>query len=420
MRAMHQPHGLRQNDESTRQSTPESTPGSMRTTTPDSLGSIEFTSTLPNSLSQTQFPNPTSAGANTIFAPLPVNTNRTTTPTSSGHARSVDPTSQPTFNNQNTTPTFFGRSFNPTTSPPFLDQTTILTSANSNTTPTNLPVSFDQNATAGPALVDTAQTEVIATDYISDTDSFSETDNLFLSDDVMWSDLFGGEGPGGLGWGGGMIGDENPFNTSHESAADTPVGNSIPWPDHTNSTQSPASLTNTEGDINPVPSLFPDDVPHLDIWPNLPLYDPSVPVYPRNTQLDDEQVHSPHILPQDNEEERMHVLQPQPRSNSDHGSFANDITDPTDEIMDDNDHLSSLRTNRHPPSIPADWDSADNGSRSDMGSDWDNPTQPGQGTNKRKRSAGHYRVIRSRQAPLAPSYPIVESEQIPGQSKAID
>ena len=389
----------------------------MRTATPDLLGSIEFTSTLPKSLGQTQFPNPTSVDTDTIFAPLPVNTNRTTTPTSSGHARSVDPTSQPTFNDQTTTPTILGHSFNPTILPPFSDQTTILTSTNSNTTATNLPVSFDQNATAGPALVGTAQTEVIATDHVSDTDSFSGTDDLFLGDDVMWSELFGGEGPGDVGWGGGMTGDENPFNTSHESAGDTPVGNSIPWPDHTSSIQSAASITNTGGDIDPVLSLFPDDLPHVDVWPDLPLNDPSVPVYPPTAHLDDEQVYSPHSLPQDSQEERMHVPQPQPRSHFDH---ADDVTGPTDEITDDDDYLGSLRTNRQPQNTPTDWDSADDGSRFDMVSDWDNSTQLGQGTTKRKRSAGHYRVIRSRQAPLAPSYPIVESEQIPGQSKAID
>ncbi|KAL9022841.1 MAG: hypothetical protein Q9180_008546 [Flavoplaca navasiana] len=147
------------------------------------------------------------------------------------------------------------------------------------------------------------------------------------------------------------------------------------------------------------------------------MYDPPEP-HPQNAQLDDEQVYSPSTVHKANEGEMIHM--PQPRLNINHADFLNHIpSHAVDESTDDNDYLGSLRTNLR--NTPTDWDSTDDGSHFDTHSDWNGSPQSLQGTDKkRKRSAGHYRVVRSRQAPLAPSYPIVESEKNPGQSKAID
>lgn len=103
-------------------------------------------------------------------------------------------------------------------------------------------------------------------------------------------------GPSDSVWTGDMIGDGNPFDAD-ERAANVPSGDSMPWSDQTNSIQSPASMTNTEADVDPFLSLFPDDVQHLNALSNLPMYDPPLPMYPRDAELDYEQVYSPYLVP---------------------------------------------------------------------------------------------------------------------------
>lgn len=216
-----------------------------------------------------------------------------------------------------------------TTLPPLSHQTT-LTPAGPGTT---LPVSLDQATAAATNLFGTAHDENFNSNYVFgfnsvsrgddvfSVDSCSGTDDLFVSDD-MWNDLVGGQDVLGLGdlvWTGDVLGHANPFDAD-EMAANVPSGDSMPWSDQTNSIQSPASMTNTEADVDPFLSLFPDDVQHFNALSNLPMYDPPLPMYPRDAQLDDDQVYSPYSVPQDNPEGMMHISQP--RSNVDYAGRA--------------------------------------------------------------------------------------------------
>ncbi|KAI4196474.1 MAG: hypothetical protein LQ348_002305 [Seirophora lacunosa] len=384
---------------------------STRKTIPDSPRSVGIPLPLPASL----YPGPRAASA-----PLPEDLDQTTV--------SASPNTQTDF-------------FPPTTTPVSPDPRGV---------PSPLPACLDQTTAADTTPAGVMEGQDFTSNQFAGFDGFSGVDELFESDDSMWSGFMGSEGSMASGdWLGDIdvTGGNDAFDLSfNETASDIRSSDVLLWLEQTSAaapspdTQSLISTIEAAPEADPVLRLFPDDRHTPEPPLGVLAYSPALP-----RSQSTRQPYRGDSLPEDNGKDPSHALQPTTnldpiRLDEGVANIANDDGSDTYDQSDspwDGFHVQRLLPRIHGPSkrprmrhlniptsnphFPTDDDCTDDGSYLYSIPNDDYSSEPPLGLDKkRKRCAGDYRVIRSRQTPLAPSYPIVESPNIPGQSRAID
>ncbi|KAL9042670.1 MAG: hypothetical protein Q9180_000439 [Flavoplaca navasiana] len=232
-----------------------------------------------------------------------------------------------------------------------------------------------------------------------------------------------------------LFGEMEPFDPFRDIARDIQSAGVLPWLDQTLIVPSPdphpsISTAHAMPDADPVLSLFQTDDQNLGSLSGNATSNHSTPV----SQLNEEQDYRVCSVAEVNEEAGMHVPQPSPSFCQ--TGIAEEMPGSIDgETTDDGESLDSPWRNRTPRTLrcfaiantttrrgqpSTDEDSTDDGGNLSALDNEDISHGPLQGDKKRKRSPGHYRVVRSRQVPHAPSYPVMGSQEIPGQSRAID
>ncbi|KAI4273781.1 MAG: hypothetical protein LQ337_004413 [Flavoplaca oasis] len=270
------------------------------------------------------------------------------------------------------------------------------------------------------------------------SDQVAGNDGMSGNNDSTWSGFMGSEDlVENTSWAEDkhLFGEMEPFDPFRDIARDIQSAGVLPWLDQTLIAPSPdphpsISTAHAMPDADPVLSLFQSDDQDLGSLPGNATSNHSTPV----SQLNEEQDYRVCSVAEANEEAGMHVPQPSPSFCQ--TGIAEEMPGSIDgETTDDGESLDSPWRNRTPRTLrcfafantttgrgqpSTDEDSTDDGGNLSALDNEDISHGPLQGDKKRKRSPGHYRVVRSRQVPHAPSYPVMGSQEIPGQSRAID